>query len=95
MPTLSREAVERMIENDGWYDLEDTDAPDNPRAWCLLRYFNKEFEKIDWAVAYHPGQYVSYLASPAVGEIEVLWPKAWAGRYNHGEGGMSYERREQ
>lgn len=92
MPTMNREIAERMIANDGWYDPNDKEAPDNPRAWAVFRYENLQHGGIDWAVAYHPGQYVSYLASPAVGEIEVLWPKAWAGRYNTDAKGMSYER---
>lgn len=79
MPTIDRETAERIIRNDGWYDPDDKDAPDNPRAWAVIKYRNERYDRDDWSVLYGPAQYVSFIRSPAIGEFEILWPDKWRG----------------
>lgn len=75
MPTVSEEIAQRVIDGDGWYDPDDKDAPDNPEAWCVFKYFNVEFDKEDWAICFTAVQFSGYLNSPNVGRIEMLWKR--------------------
>lgn len=68
----SKDFVDNIIRNNGFYNGDDEDAPDNPRCVKIVEFINMG-GRIAWGVMFEGDNLNKYAASEFVRNPRTIW----------------------
>lgn len=72
MATINEKMAREIAKNDGVYTCPDSGESD-PQCWAVFKYYNHNFDKEDFAVAYDLRDFIRYAVELKI--LEVLFAK--------------------